>query len=111
MATKPTKPYADLKNEIESLRAQAEEARKREIEGVVKTIKELGLSAEELGFGPAQKAAAKTGRKPGRKAAGKRAAGTAYRDANGNTWGGRGPRPLWLRNALAAGKSLDEFRA
>lgn len=32
-----------------------------------------------------------------------------YSDGNGNVWGGRGPRPKWLREALAAGHSLNEF--
>lgn len=42
----------------------------------------------------------------------KRAAGTKYQDpANpDNTWGGRGPRPSWLKKAIAAGKSLNDFR-
>ena len=34
----------------------------------------------------------------------------AFRDSNGNAWSGRGPRSQWLRDALAAGRSLDEFR-
>ena len=32
-----------------------------------------------------------------------------YADGNGNTWGGIGKRPDWLRAALAAGRSLEEF--
>ena len=32
-----------------------------------------------------------------------------YADGKGNVWGGRGPRPLWLREALAAGKRLEDF--
>lgn len=42
-----------------------------------------------------------------------RSAGTVtaprYGDGNGNVWSGRGPRPKWLKDALAAGKSLAEF--
>lgn len=34
-----------------------------------------------------------------------------YRDLAGNSWGGRGPRPGWVKAALAAGKSLDELMA
>ena len=34
-----------------------------------------------------------------------------YRDAAGNSWGGRGPKPRWVKAALAAGKSLDELMA
>jgi DNA-binding protein H-NS len=33
-----------------------------------------------------------------------------YRDQDGNTWSGRGPRPLWLKEALDNGKSIDEFK-
>jgi len=32
-----------------------------------------------------------------------------FRDADGNTWAGRGKRPVWLREALAAGRTLEEF--
>jgi DNA-binding protein H-NS len=34
-----------------------------------------------------------------------------YRDPNdaGNTWAGRGRKPKWLVDALARGRSLDEF--
>lgn len=35
---------------------------------------------------------------------------TLYRDANGNTWGGRGRRPTWLNEALARGKTLEDFQ-
>lgn len=34
-----------------------------------------------------------------------------YRDAEGNTWAGRGKRPNWVRVALADGKSLDDYLA
>lgn len=33
-----------------------------------------------------------------------------FSDKNGNTWTGRGPRPKWLKDALATGKQLAEFR-
>lgn len=32
-----------------------------------------------------------------------------YADQAGNIWSGRGPRPKWLKDALAAGKQLAEF--
>ena len=42
-----------------------------------------------------------------------RSAGTVtaprFSDGNGNVWSGRGPRPKWLKDAMAAGKSLEEF--
>lgn len=38
--------------------------------------------------------------------------GNTYSDpANAqNTWSGRGKRPTWLRDAIAAGGSLEQFR-
>lgn len=33
-----------------------------------------------------------------------------YSDGNGNTWSGRGRRPLWLTQALASGASLEDFQ-
>jgi DNA-binding protein H-NS len=34
-----------------------------------------------------------------------------YRDPDNaeNTWGGKGPKPAWLTEALDSGRSLDEF--
>jgi DNA-binding protein H-NS len=32
-----------------------------------------------------------------------------FRDGAGNTWVGRGPRPQWLRDALAGGKKLEDY--
>ncbi len=111
-----TKTYAQLVKQIESLSAEAEKARKKEIEGVIGRIREAitvyNLSAEDLGFAPRAKpgpkpGAKKRGRKPGKAA--KPAAAVKYRNENGDTWVGRGKRPAWLRDALAAGKKLEDF--
>ena len=32
-----------------------------------------------------------------------------YRDADGHAWSGRGPKPGWVKAALAAGRTLDEL--
>ncbi|HET9645828.1 MAG TPA: H-NS histone family protein [Burkholderiaceae bacterium] len=115
MATK-SQSYLELKKQIEALHAQAEQVRQAEVDGVIQRIKdairEYGLTAQDLGFGGrggARAAGPAVGKKAGRKSA-KRAGGAMYRDENGNTWGGRGPRPHWLRSALQSGKSLDDFR-
>lgn len=34
-----------------------------------------------------------------------------YADGHGNTWSGRGPRPKWLKAALATGKILADFES
>lgn len=114
-----TKSYSQLMKQIDNLQREAEDLRRKEIAGVVDRIKEAisvyGLSASDLGLGPTARAAkpkgkagkVRTGRKAGK--AGKAAAVVKFKDEAGNTWGGRGPRPAWLRQALAAGKQLSDF--
>lgn len=102
------KTYSQLLKDIEGLKLQAEERRQKELKGVIARIREAiefyGLSAADLGF----KGTASSGGQP-RAGAARNAA--RFRDQSGNTWTGRGPRPRWLREALAAGRTLDEFRA
>ena len=111
-----SKNYATLVKQIASLQAEAEKVRKQEIDGVIARIRDAiafyQLTAADLGFGakgPARAAQtpAKRGRKPGK--AKKGTAAVKYRDEAGNTWVGRGKRPQWLRDALAAGKQLSDF--
>ena len=112
-----SKSYAQVIEQIEALKSQAEKLRRKEIEGVVASIREAiatySLTPADLGFSAAGFGKRKTaGRKPGPKAAAKRGtAGAKYRDSSGNMWGGRGPRPRWLREALAGGKTLQDFAA
>ncbi|WP_143072610.1 MULTISPECIES: H-NS family nucleoid-associated regulatory protein [unclassified Variovorax] len=101
------KSYAQIQKQIEALQRQADELRAQEVDGVVARIREAvahyGLTAEQLGYGgKSQKSTAKTLKTGGKSA-------PAYSDGLGNTWGGRGPRPRWLRDALAAGRSLEDF--
>ena len=101
------KTFAQIEKQIQTLRAQAEELRKREVGEVIGKIKSAivvyGITVRDL-FGPAGKASAKA-------SAGKTAETPKYRDAAGNAWSGRGPRPRWVKAAMAAGKSLDDLRA
>lgn len=108
--------YTQIQRQIEALQKQAEKLKSTEVAGVVERIKEAiahyGLTPDQL-FG-ASGAGARKATSSSAKAAGKtnRAKGltnAAYADGAGNTWGGRGPRPRWLREALAAGKTLEEF--
>lgn len=108
-----TKTYAQVMKQIDSLAREAEKLKRKEVDGVVVRIKEAiaayGLSAADLGLGGTR------GPKPGAKRAGKKKMKKAgktvvrFRDESGNTWIGRGPRPQWLRDALAAGKSVSDF--
>ncbi|MCR5863706.1 H-NS histone family protein [Aquincola sp. J276] len=113
-----TKTYDQLKKQIEALSQQAEAVRRKEVAGVVARIKEAiqayELTAEDLGFGSGRAGTSKSGAKKARPAAKgrRRSAASAtprYRDPSGNVWGGRGPRPKWLREAIASGRKLEEF--
>jgi DNA-binding protein H-NS len=60
---------------------------------------------------PSKPPAAKKGaaKKATTKASAKKVAKTKYQDGSGNSWGGFGPRPKWLKDALAGGKKLEDF--
>lgn len=108
------KSYEQIQKQIEALQAEAEKLRRKEIDDVIERIRSAidhyGITAADLGFGVGAKAAKVGRKKPGRKAGVKAAATAAFADGNGNTWGGRGKRPDWLRNALASGRTLEEFK-
>lgn len=101
------KSYAQIHKQIEALQREANELRAQEVAGVVARIKEAishyGLTAQQLGYGASPKGAKTKGHEVGG------AGAVAYSDGLGNTWGGRGPRPQWLKAALADGKLLEEF--
>jgi DNA-binding protein H-NS len=103
-----TQSYEQIQKQIETLQRQAEKLRVREIDEVVArikvAIKHYGLSAEQLGFG-----AAPNGTKRKAKKAGAPVRVAKYSDGQGNSWSGMGKRPGWLRNALDAGRTLEEF--
>ena len=101
--------YSQIQKQIEILQRQANALRNSEVKGVVDRIKvaiaHYGLTAAQLGLGPGQTAA-----RPKKALDSSAKPGAKFSDGNGNVWSGRGPRPLWLRNALIAGRSIDEFR-
>lgn len=114
---------SDLIKQSETLRQQADAMKAKEKPQVVASIKEAiahyGLTAADLGLTGSAKAstpgvakktssATKPG-KPAKKSSKKRTA-QQYRDAAGNTWSGFGPKPQWLKNALAAGTPEESLR-
>ena len=106
-----TKTYQQLVKQIEILKHQADQVRRKEVQGVISRIKEAiaayELTPEDL-FGKGVKGRAT----PAKRADAKAGAGRApYRDEAGNTWSGRGPRPQWLKAALESGKTLEDFAA
>lgn len=96
--------------QIAQLRKQAEELRTRErsavIEEVRQKVAEYGLTAADLKLS-VRGASGKRG-----PAASANRAASRYRGPNGESWsGGRGRKPRWITEALAAGKSLADFEA
>lgn len=92
--------------QIAQLRKRAEELRTHErasvIEEIRKKIADYGLTASDL------KLASRSGKRNGSTTAAKPVA--KYRSPTGETWsGGRGRKPRWVVEALAAGKSLADF--
>jgi DNA-binding protein H-NS len=111
--------YAELQKQIETLQREAANLKRQEIDEVIARIKEAidvyGLTPADLGFQRAGRAGTRKRQRKVSKAAtttsSRKGAGVAkFKDASGNVWGGRGPRPAWLREALAAGHSLEEYR-
>jgi DNA-binding protein H-NS len=123
-----TKTYIQVLKQIDELKQQAESLRRKEVDGVIVRIREAishyGLTAADLGLRGGAAASASTGpspaaepkkrgRKPGRPkkvvSSGKSSVAPKFRDEKGNTWAGRGKRPIWLRDALLGGRKLDDF--
>ena len=97
--------YQELINQAQQLMAQAEEARKAELQGVIQQIKatmaEHGIALADLGGKPGRRAAA----------GGKKTAEVRYRGPNGEGWsGGRGRRPDWVLQLQAQGKDIEQYR-
>jgi len=103
--------YAQIQEKIAALQKEAEAALAREVAGVVERIQvaiaHYGLTPDHLFGKPAT-----TRKKPSvAKASPQKKQGRiGYSDGKGNTWGGWGKRPTWLRNALAAGRNLEDFQ-
>lgn len=101
------------KNEehIAQLRKQAEELRNHERAGVIdevrKKISEYGLTASDLKLAAGGRGGATSKRSV---SAAPAKAAAKYRSETGETWsGGRGRKPRWVTEALAAGKSLTDY--
>jgi len=110
------KTYEQVQKQIDELKKEAEKLKRKELDGVIGRIREAvaayGLTASDLGLNGAHrpkrgKTVAKAAKRGATKS--KSARSVKYRDDAGNTWVGRGPRPQWLRDALASGKDLKDF--
>jgi DNA-binding protein H-NS len=123
--------YQEYLKQIEELSKKAEAARKEETSSVIADIKAkikaFGLTAEDLGLevkktrgrpakaGPGRPAAAKKESAPARRGRPSAQKGIKrkikYRGPEGQAWSGVGRKPVWVVEALAAGRTLEEFLA
>lgn len=127
MSKTPTLTSAELLRQSEALRRQADELMRKEIPGVIARIKEAiahyGLSADDLGLAVGGKSPKRPGRPAGKGAPAKvlkqgaklkrpraGAAVVKFRDDAGHSWTGFGPRPKWLKDALANGVAEDTLK-
>ena len=112
-----TKTYAQLAREIVALQASAQKQLAVEAKGAIAKINDLiskfSLAASDLKFASTSASAvprsASKKTKATKRKGGTVSKGAKFSDGNGNQWGGRGPRPAWLRNAIAAGRTLNSF--
>ena len=102
--------YLALKAQIADLQKKAKALRSEERHAAILKIRELiqvfDLQSSELGFSGS--ARGQPARKP-HSAAGKKLP-AKYKDADGNSWTGRGIKPRWLRTALESGQSLEALK-
>ncbi len=105
--TMPT--LADIRAQLEALKKQEAELLAQEREPIITQMKEniaaYNITASELGFtlSMGQKIAKATKKTSGE-------AVVMYRDGD-NTWsGGRGRKPKWIVEKLAAGEDIEKFK-
>jgi DNA-binding protein H-NS len=100
--------YAEIQSQILRLQQEAETLRKNETAAVIEEIKgkivQYGLSARDLGLDGSARRTRKGKPREG-------AATARFIGPNGQTWSGYGRQPQWMRDALAAGKSKEDFAA
>lgn len=99
--------YKEIKTRIAKLEQEAEALRKAELVTVIADIKarmaEYGITSKDLGV-----IKNKT-RKQSSHASAIAAPVPRYRSEKGQTWSGRGRKPRWVVEALAAGKTLEDL--
>lgn len=93
--------YAELVQQIADLEKQAAEQLRAEKAGNIQKVKQfmqqMNVTLEDLGGVTAK-------RRSGAKGV------IRYRDpASGKGWSGRGRKPAWVVDALAAGRGLEDF--
>ncbi|MDB5598199.1 MAG: histone family protein [Xanthobacteraceae bacterium] len=77
--------------------------------GRVLSQKAEDLTRQLAALGRDTSSKGKRGPKPGSKSLKGKKVAPKYRGPNGELWAGRGARPIWLREALQGGASLESF--
>lgn len=94
----------ELLKQKEELDRQIAAVKSKSREEAIATVRKLmadnGLTAADL--------VEVKGKRAGSTAKGRTVA-AKYRDADGNSWTGRGLKPKWLTQALAGGKKIEDF--
>ncbi|WP_198161268.1 H-NS histone family protein, partial [Variovorax sp. WDL1] len=104
-----------MARQIAALQASAQKQLAIEAKGAIAKINDMiatyGLTAGDLKFASTSATAVSPSASKKTKATngkGRAAAkGAKFSDGQGHQWGGRGPRPAWLREAIAAGRTLE----
>lgn len=118
--------YEEIRTKITELEKQAEELLASEKKAAIQDIKEkirlYGITPAEIGMaekvkgnrgrpaGPPRGATAE--KKPASRATKRKSkVQPKYRGPNGETWAGRGKRPLWVNEILASGGDMQDYLA
>ena len=96
-AQTPREKIAQLEAEAKELTAKKDALRAEVLTELKSDIATFGFTAADL-FDTPKATKSKSTKEP------------KYQDANGNTWAGVGKRPKWLTEAIATGKSQEDFK-
>ena len=110
----------DIQSQIEKLQKQAQQIKSKEFAKTVQDIQvkmhAFGITFKDLQLPKTGKGKIKTladgstkkPRKVSNKLVGSKVA-AKYRNAEGQSWSGRGLMPLWLKTLVADGRTKEEF--
>jgi len=98
-----------IQAQIAKLQQQADALKQAAVKRVQREIELHGLTADDLFGGGVVGNGRKVRSTKAGKTAGAKAKAPKYGDSAGNTWGGMGKRPQWLKDALEQGASLEDF--
>lgn len=108
----------DIESQIEKLQKQAKQIKTKEFAKTVQEIREtmrvFGITAKDLqtaktpGRNKSTAVPAKKSRRGVNKLAGSKVA-AKYRNADGQSWTGRGLMPRWLKTLVDEGRAKEDF--